>query len=102
MRHSNVTAACFLIQGTLETLTASAEAAQATYPQYRGFWAKAVVGTITRDIKGKGGIRFRKGDKVLLVAEKCAVVLGEGFAWTGYSERSGWNVALRARDVRVV
>jgi hypothetical protein len=49
-----------------ERLIAEANRAHTRYPQYVGHWDSWVVGTITRRVKTKGGVRFEAGDRVLV------------------------------------
>ena len=51
---------------TKAALLKQANDAHAQYPQYRNYWDKWVVGTITKDIKIKGTLVLAKGQQVLV------------------------------------
>ncbi len=75
-----------------QTLVAQAEAQLAQYPQYRGHWDGWRVGRITRDVKTKLGVAFKRDDVVLYTDDR-----GARFV-TAYSFRNRVDTSIaRAR-----
>lgn len=92
-------------------LIARAEAMNAQYPQYAGYWngPEWEVVTVVRDIRSKGRTIFTKGQQVLAKTETGPVLrfTKEGEAiepietWVNaFSWNTGWHCSLKPKEVR--
>ena len=89
-----------LVMSTTNAMIARAEATHAQYPQYAGYWDTWQAATVTRDIKSRGAVVARKGDRVL-----CNPVRREaGFVTAFLPDHyvaGGCNTSVRASFVRL-
>ena len=74
------------------------------YPQYSGHWNGWVLAKVTRDVKTKLGMAFRRGDLVLVEPDMSRyerasdVALTQGFR-TCYSHRNRVNTSVKVTDL---
>lgn len=85
-----------------EDLRATAAAAHAQYPQYKGHWDGWVVAQIKRQIRTKAGVAFTKGEWVLAKPEIREGKQLDGSTYrsvTCYSVSNKMDTSVPAKDV---